>query len=105
MDYIKDFILSPYTVELRCENILNSDLHKIVQYTMSNGASIMKIVDEMYIGQEERNNMKIYTKPSEKSLEIRSNENIDFVLYMEITYLKDIKEVLNLIKMKFIPHI
>lgn len=102
---IKAFLESPLTKSLNAHIICDDFPHNEVIYTLTNGAIDLKIIVHSTLGQDDTNSLQIFTKPSEKTLEIRPDGDAHYSLFCQIHQLKDIKEIINELKQKFLPFI
>lgn len=102
---LKAFFDSPLTKSLNCSILSDDPMHKVIRYELTNGAMDMQILVSSSMGQDDRNAMQVFTKVSAKTLEIRPDGNTTYTLHCQIHQLKDIKEVLNVLKNKFFPFI
>ena len=102
---IKAFLSSPLTKSLNAQITRNDFPYNEVIYTFTNGAMDLKMVVHSTLGQDDTYSLQIYTKPSEKTLEIRPDGDAHYSLFCQIHQLKDIKEIINELKQKFFPFI
>lgn len=105
MPEIKAFLESPLTKSLNAQIICDDFPHNEIVYTLTNGAIDLKIIVHSTLGQDDTNSLQIFTKPSEKTLEIRPDGDAHYSLFCQIHQLKDIKEIINELKQKFLPFI
>ena len=103
---IKEFLNGQLTKSMTANIIHSEEENKEIAYILSNGAIEMRFnVVTTIRGGEYNTFMMIYSRPTEKTLEIRSTSNTDWSFYKNFTNLKDIKEILTVIKTKFFPNI
>lgn len=102
---IKEFLNSPLTKSLNAQITRDDFPHHEVIYTLTNGAMDLKMIVHSTLGQDDTYSLQIYTKPSEKTLEIRPDGDAHYSLFCQVHQLKDIKEILNIIKTKFFPYV
>ena len=102
---IKAFLDSPLTKSLNAQITRDDFPHNEVIYTLTNGAMDLKMIVHSTLGQDDTYSLQIYTKPSEKTLEIRPDGDAHYSLFCQIHQLKDIKEIINELKQKFFPFI
>lgn len=104
---IKELISSPFTKYLGCEIVHNEyPLYEHV-YTLDNTAMVVTFKVSKRYDEEgvEHDLMQVFTQHTTKTLELTGSQDSSKKLYTEITYLKDIKEIINIIKTKFFPAI
>ena len=102
---IKAFLDSPLTKSLNAQITRNDFPHYEVIYTLTNGAMDLKMIVHSTLGQDDTYSLQIYTKPSEKTLEIREDGDKNYQFYTRIDNQKDIKDIINIIKTKFFPNV
>ena len=102
---IKAFLNSSLTKSLNAQITRDEFPNNEVIYTLTNGAMDLKMIVHSTLGQDDTYSLQIYTKPSEKTLEIRPDGDAHYSLFCQIHQLKDIKEIINELKQKFFPFI
>lgn len=102
---IKAFLDSPLTKSLNTQITRDDFPHNEVIYTLTNGVMDLKMIVHSTLGQDDTYSLQIYTKPSEKTLEIRPDGDAHYSLFCQVHPLKDIKEIINELKQKFFPFI
>ena len=102
---IKAFLESPLTKSLNVQIICDDFPHNEIVYTLTNSAIDLKMIVHSTLGQDDTYSLQIFTKPSEKTLEIRPDGDAHYSLFCQIYQLKDIKEIINELKQKFLPFI
>lgn len=104
MHEFKEFLNGQLTKSVTATIIHSEEENKEISYILSNGAIEMRFNVVTTIRDGETNTfMMIYSRPTEKTLEIRSTSNTDWTFYQNFTNIKDIKEILTVIKTKFFP--
>lgn len=101
MQEIKEFLKGQLTNSLNVSIYEAADPHTDITYFLTNGALNMKFMYHKMVDRDA--NIFIYTQHTDKTLEIRGENDKNWSFYTRIDDQKDIKEIINIIKSKFFP--